>query len=155
MGFQMEDVEFLHIGPEHAEIVGELVHALIDELSDGQADTWQHYRDTAVLVLQLPGVTGAIALKAGRPVGVILLNQCAAIYAGGCFGEITELYVTPEARSDGIAARLVEWAVSQGAALGWHRLEVGAPGQPRWHRSLSFYLRAGFTEVGPRLRRLL
>lgn len=30
-----------------------------------------------------------------------------------------------------------------------------APGQPDWLRILNFYLRNGFDEVGPRLRRLI
>ncbi|MFZ0099806.1 MAG: GNAT family N-acetyltransferase [Gemmobacter sp.] len=148
----MTDIEIVVAKEEHAAIVGGLVHDLIGELSDGQADAPQHYRNTAALVLQLPGVTGALAIRAGQPVGVILLNQCAAIYAGGRFGEITELYVVPEARSGGIAAQLVEWAIAQGRAYNWNRLEVGAPQQPRWRRSLDFYLRTGFVEVGPRLR---
>ena len=38
---------------------------------------------------------------------------------------------------------------------GWPRLEVGAPDVPKWQRSLDFYLRCGFEEVGPRLRLLL
>jgi hypothetical protein len=39
-----------------------------------------------------------------------------------------------------------------GRERGWGRLEVGAPRQPAWERSLNFYLGAGFAEVGPRLR---
>lgn len=32
---------------------------------------------------------------------------------------------------------------------------VGAPHQPEWARTLSFCLRNGFDEVGPRLRRVI
>lgn len=148
----MSGIEIVVAKVDHAAVVGGLVYDLIDELSDGRADTPLHYRNTAALVLQNQAVTGALAIRAGKPVGVILLNECAAIYAGGRFGEITELYVVPEARSGGIAARLVDWAIAQGSANDWNRLEVGAPQQPRWSRSLAFYLRTGFAEVGPRLR---
>ncbi|VCU58913.1 Acetyltransferase, GNAT family [Tritonibacter mobilis] len=94
-------------------------------------------------------------MSEGQPLGVVVLNECAAIYAGGEFGEITELYVRPEARSLGVAARLVEAAIVEATRHGWHRIEVGAPPQPEWARTMQFYLRNGFEEVGPRLRRRL
>jgi GNAT superfamily N-acetyltransferase len=83
------------------------------------------------------------------------MNECAAIYAGGKFGEISELYVRPEYRSNGVAARLLEAAGKHAEECGWKRLEVGAPTQPAWERTLKFYLREGFEEVGPRLRKLV
>lgn len=87
--------------------------------------------------------------------GLLMLNECAAIYAGGRFGEISELYVEPEFRSDGVAAKLIEDAVRLGQGRNWNRLEVGAPDQPVWKRTFDFYLRNGFAEVGPRLRKLI
>ena len=30
-------------------------------------------------------------------------------------------------------------------------IEVGAPDLPRWQRTVDFYKRYGFTEIGPRL----
>jgi len=83
------------------------------------------------------------------------LNECAAIYAGGKFGEISELYVCPEMRSKGIARQFLDHAQIEAVDRGWKRIEVGAPGQPEWQRTLNFYLHNGFEEVGPRLRRLV
>jgi hypothetical protein len=34
---------------------------------------------------------------------------------------------------------------------GWKNIEVGAPDLERWSRSIAFYKRLGFVEVGPRL----
>jgi hypothetical protein len=51
-----------------------------------------------------------------------------------------------------MAAALVHEATKFGKERGWKRLDVGAPGQPSWARTLAFYLSAGFVEVGPRLR---
>ena len=36
-----------------------------------------------------------------------------------------------------------------------NRVEVGAPDVPRWQRTVNFYLKEGFVEVGPRLKYLL
>ena len=49
-----------------------------------------------------------------RDVGVVTLNECAAIYSGGRFGEISELYVVPDYRSKGVGAMLMEAAVALG-----------------------------------------
>jgi len=83
------------------------------------------------------------------------LNECMAIYAGGAFGEISELHVEPDLRSQGVARLLGSHAGAEGQERGWRRIEVGAPAQPDWQRTLRFYLANGFEEVGPRLRRLL
>lgn len=87
----------------------------------------------------------------GRDVGVVTLNECAAIYAGGRFGEISELYVALEYRSKGVGARLIAAAAAFGRDRGWPGLEVGAPSVPAGQRTVDFYLRHGFEEVGPRL----
>ncbi len=143
---------------QDAPVVAGLVGALLSELG-GQTDATQ-LAAVATSLLGTAEVTGSLAFAPEGtdpdvPVAVIMLNQCAAIYAGGLFGEITELYVRPEYRARGVAARLIEAAAATGRARGWARLEVGAPPQPAWQRTLAFYQRNGFLETGPRLRRLL
>ncbi len=87
----------------------------------------------------------------GEPVGLLMLNECAAIYAGGKFGEISEFYVATRHRSAGVGALLVDAAADFGRNRGWLELEVGTPDVPRWQRTVDFYLEYGFKEVGPRL----
>jgi GNAT superfamily N-acetyltransferase len=84
--------------------------------------------------------------SSGEPIGVLTLNECAATHARGRFGEIAELYVVPKARSLDVGG------VGFGREHGWHHLEVGAPAVPRFQRTVGFYLKNGFVEVGPRLR---
>lgn len=135
--------------------VARFVHALLDELSGGKPPAIEEIAEVAEAILSEPRVIAAIAYADDEPVGVMTLNECAAIYAGGKFGEISELYVHPDMRSQGIAQQLLDHAQREARARGWKRIEVGAPGQPAWHRTLNFYLRNGFDEVGPRLRRLI
>lgn len=59
-----------------------------------------------------------------------MLNECAVINSGGRFGEISELYVTPEYRAKGVGARWIEAAAAFGRDRGWPNLEVGAPRVP-------------------------
>ena len=136
-------------------IVSSFVHALLDELSGGKPPAIEGVTEVAEVILAGSSVITAIAYADDDPVGVMTLNECAAIYAGGKFGEISELYVRPDMRSQGVAQQLLDHAQQEARARGWKRIEVGAPSQPDWHRTLTFYLRNGFDEVGPRLRRLV
>jgi len=86
-----------------------------------------------------------------RPVGMMSLDEGHALYAHGSLGEIMELYVDPSQRSSGLGARLIDFAVAFGREQGWSMIEVGAPDLPRWQRTVDFYLRYGFKEIGPRL----
>ena len=138
-----------------AALVAKFVHSLLDELSSGGAPALPDLESAAEAVLRDETVHGLLAFLDQAPVGLVMLNQCAAVYAGGRFGEITELYVLPEQRSKGVARLLLAAAADFGRRAGWRRLEVGAPDQPAWKRTLDFYLREGFEEVGPRLRKLI
>lgn len=134
--------------------LSELVFSLLDELADqGQSHSRQGIQMTASKLFEAGAIVGLIARNDITPVGLLMLNECAAVYAGGYFGEITELYVDPEYRSSGVARELLTEAETLGKARGWQRLEVGAPPQPKWSRSLQFYLKEGFEETGPRLRK--
>lgn len=66
--------------------------------------------------------------------------------------QVSELYVVPQFRTTGAGQKLIGEAVRFGRDRMWARLEVGAPDVPRWERTVSFYRKAGFTEVGPRLK---
>jgi GNAT superfamily N-acetyltransferase len=98
-----------------------------------------------------PEYFGFIAYAKGDPAGYIGLNECASIYAFGRFGEIAELYVKPEHRSNRVGAELIEHAKYFGKNREWSMLEVGAPSVPAWQRTVDFYQRNGFEVVGPRL----
>ena len=134
------------------ELVAVLVGELLSELAGGEACDLDELKKTSQQLMSQALVFPLLAFDGEAPVGVLVLNECAAIYAGGLFGEISELYVRPDYRSYGVAADLLTKAVVFAKDKGWKRLEVGAPDQPAWHRTLKFYLKEGFEEVGPRLR---
>lgn len=136
---------------EDVETVADFVHALLEEISGGNAPNRQSVIMNARSIIAQDSVVAFIAFTGEAPVGALVLNECMAIYAGGRFGEITELYVHPDARSQGVAPHLLDVALAEGRERGWSRLEVGAPGQPKWKRTLDFYLDNGFEEIGPRL----
>ncbi|WP_127111917.1 GNAT family N-acetyltransferase [Shimia sediminis] len=134
--------------------VARLVGSLLEELGGTAPDRDAILKTTSAL-MEEGAVIALLAHDKDEAIGVLMLNECAAIYAGGRFGEITELYVDPRYRSDGVAVALLSAARRVAQAKNWTRFEVGAPNQPAWNRTLQFYLREGFEEVGPRLRKVL
>jgi GNAT superfamily N-acetyltransferase len=135
--------------------VAQFIHALPNERSGGASPSIEDTTRITCAILSEASVFAALAYADDKPVGVMTLNECAAIYAGGKFGEISELYVRPNMTSQGVAQRLLQYARNEGRSRGWKRIEVGAPGQPDWIRTLDFYLRNDFEEVGPRPRSLI
>jgi len=86
----------------------------------------------------------------GETVGFIALHESCALYAGGVFGTIPELYVLSECRSLGVGRGLLEAAVQFGKSCGWRRLEVTPPPLPEFDRTLAFYEQEGFEVTGGR-----
>ena len=140
--------------PAEACVVGGLVCELLKELFPDHYGTLgrESVEESARKVIDQTRVWAFLAKTGdGHYAGVLTLNECAAIYAGGSFGEISELYVKSEYRSLGVGELLIAAASEFGRERGWSNIEVGAPDVPRWQRSVDFYLRNGFEEVGPRL----
>ncbi|MGI9371622.1 MAG: hypothetical protein ACR2OJ_03935 [Hyphomicrobiales bacterium] len=53
-----------------------------------------------------------------------------------------------------MAPKLIAAAEEFAREKGWLRFEVGAPDQPAWNRTFDFYIKEGFEEAGPRLRKV-
>ena len=148
------NVSVTEAAPSDAPTVAALTAALLSELDGGNAAvTASSSEPIAADLLKSGRFWSLIATDPDKiPVGILNLNECAAIYAGGLFGEITELYVHPEARSAGTGRMLIDAAKLFAEERGWKRLEVGAPPEAEWQRTVSFYRACGFMAVGPRLK---
>jgi GNAT superfamily N-acetyltransferase len=96
----------------------------------------------------------------GTAIGVLTLSTSFAVYAGGEYGVIDEMYVRPEWRSRGVGRALVDAVVGIARQRGWFRLDVtgpnaaAAPG-PVADPALRFYLGLGFEPTGQKLRLLV
>lgn len=147
-------ISIIEASKSQSDIVVRMILALLSELDPGGDVDEETLSNTAAKLIgnSRSKVIALLAMEGDDPVGVLLLNECAAIYAGGYFGEISELYVLPSHRSNGVAAQLMDQAKTVAASQQWTRLEVGAPPLPEWSRTESFYLRNGFESIGPRLK---
>jgi GNAT superfamily N-acetyltransferase len=138
-----------------APVVARLVDALLVELSGSSSRYEQRLATAHKLLAEEDRIIGFLVVEEQHALGVIMISENASISGGGAFGVITELYVIPEKRSAGVAKLLVDATTALGRERSWSRVQVGASYQPAWERSLKFYLRNGFVEVGPRLQLLL
>lgn len=146
-----------HAGVEDVDLVTALLFELLAETSrrvdPGGSDSSTLRRTTLQLLKKHDGVWAFMAIDTKqRCVAVLTLNECTALYAGGNFGEISELYIRAGQRSSGAGYRLVSAAVQFGRMRGWSRLEVTPVGVPAWQcRSLDAYTRLGFAQLGPKM----
>lgn len=85
-------------------------------------------------------------------VGIISLTQSQAFYAGGKYGVIDEMYVVPGFRSNNIGSQIIVGLKQIAKLKGWKRLDVTAPTEERWLRTVDFYKRNGFEFTGPKLK---
>lgn len=103
---------------------------------------------------------GARALHAGQlhgflalgevPIGVALCYEAFALYAGGTFGVLSELYVSPPWRHQGVGQALVTTVRALARERQWHSIEVTTPPLPAFDETLRFYEAHGFAVSGGR-----
>ncbi len=93
-----------------------------------------------------------LALTNENPIGIITLTESQAIYTGGKFGIIYELFVKPEFRSKGIGHQLLEFVKIIGKNKVWKRIKVTAPPDSMRKRAVEFYKNNGFVFTGPKLK---
>lgn len=147
-----------------------LVEELLTELGEEGREFTGTDRDKLGSDLKRNLVTGRfLALLAkdasGAAIGVLTLSESFALYAGGEYGVIDEMYVRPQCRGEGIGLALVNEAVAIARARRWFRLDVTGPGGELGETTLGtrrpggpagrFYEKAGFEFTGMKLRLLI
>ena len=92
----------------------------------------------------------ALGESDGKPIAVCTVSYLQAMRTRGRYAIIQEMYVEPESRSTGVGMKVLQLALDHAVASGCRTVELGTP----YHgeRQIQFYRRAGFTEVGARLR---
>ena len=85
-----------------------------------------------------------------RVCAVCTVSFVQAIRTRGRYAIIQEMFVEPDARSTGVGMDVLRFALDHAVAAGCWSVELGTPAHG--DRQIRFYERAGFTEVGARLR---
>ncbi|MBI4003124.1 MAG: GNAT family N-acetyltransferase [Nitrospira defluvii] len=137
--------------PIIAELVGELLHEIMAAIGTKAFEYSQADTETRARSWLAEGTyTALLAYEGEAPMGFLALCESRALYAGGAFGTIPELYVRPLCRSRKVGAMLLAEAKQVARSRGWARLEVTTPPLPQFDRTLAFYEQQGFSISGGR-----
>ena len=98
------------------------------------------------------GAAGFVVIgeEDGRAVAVCTVSYLTALRTQGRYAIIQEMFVAPGRRSSGAGMQVLRYALEQAVAHGCRVVELGTPAPGE--RQIAFYQRAGFAEVGARLR---
>ena len=109
------------------------VEPVLDELTGGGDSGF-------IVIAEVDGVARAVCtasfVRALRTVGRYAIFQ--------------EMYVEPDWRSSGIGKAVIDFALEHAVACGCQVVELGTP--RNGERQIGFYERAGFVNIGARLR---
>lgn len=138
---------------DHVLVLDQL-RALYIEL--GEEESSVQFLDEGLLrSLHAPGRTEIfLAFSSDEAVGLMTITETQAIYAGGAYGVIDEMYVVPSHRSAAVGKALLDKAVEVAREKGWKRLDVTAPTEKKWTRTVDFYKKNGFVFTGPKFKRI-
>jgi GNAT superfamily N-acetyltransferase len=138
------------------DIAIQLLNELYIEL--GEEEESVKYLDQELL--QKITATGTTEIYLARTdnsmaVGIMTITECQSIYAGGYYGLIDEMYIKLEFRSKSIGKQFIEKAREIGAERKWNRIDVTAPTEERWKRTVAFYEKSGFVFTGPKMKLII
>lgn len=149
-------VEIREMSQAHLEGAANMVRDLRTDMNGKEVCAAAEMRAVLEASLGRDDYHGFVAMDAtGKVLGYLGLNRRFAIYAGGVFFQITELFVDLAARRGGSASRLIEAAEAHARFEGGTCLELGAPSQASHPGTHAFYATRGFRIVGPRLSKVL
>jgi GNAT superfamily N-acetyltransferase len=127
-----------------------LVRALLIELGGNPPSAVDLFSIFDRLVTDIDAGFIVVGESASGIVSVCTVSFLDAIRTRGRYAIIQEMFVEPEWRSTGVGMEVLRFALNHAVANGCQTVELGTP----FHgdRQIQFYRRAGFTEVGARLR---
>ena len=126
-----------------------LVRGLLVELGGNPAPAGELYGVFNALV---SGDAGFIVLAEvdGVPRAACTASYATALRTAGRYCILQEMFVEPESRSLGLGQQVIDFALEHAAANSCQVVELGTP--RRGDRQIEFYERAGFENIGARMR---
>ena len=127
-----------------------LVRALLIELGGQPPPADDLFPVFDRLVTDIDAGFIVVGESASGVVSVCTVSFLDAIRTRGRYAIIQEMFVEPEWRSSGVGMEVLQFTLNHAVAHGCQTVELGTP----FHgdRQIQFYRRAGFAEVGARLR---
>jgi GNAT superfamily N-acetyltransferase len=136
----------------HSDVIIRMLRALYLELGE-ESESIAFLKPALIAKLIRNKFTEIYLLEENTTiVGLISITETQAIYAGGKYGVIDEMYVVPEFRKKGAGRKMIEFAKHIAVRKKWLRIDVTAPTESRWKNVISFYEANDFTFTGPKMK---
>jgi GNAT superfamily N-acetyltransferase len=151
-------IEISRIGSEKKELIFHHVSLLLKELEGEESefegiDPEKIYCDMEDMGERYNAFIATAG--SGEVVGIMTVMETFAIYAGGNYAVIDEMYVAPNYRSQGIGKKFLTALKEFARQRKWQRIDVTAPPEEKWNRTVAFYEKEGFVFTGPKMRLVL
>ena len=139
-------------GPDEYTLVIQLLKALYQELGE-ESSSVSFLSEDLIATLTSKSQTSVYLMRSGPEViGIITITESQAIYAGGKYGVIDEMYVIPSHRGREAGKQMIDFVSKKAIEHGWKRVDVTAPTEARWERTRRFYEENGFVFTGPKYK---
>ncbi len=96
-----------------------------------------------------------VAYDGEKAIGFLNIATSLSLFARGEYGIINELWTQSNYRSQGVGLQLLQASFDYAKASGWKRLDVAAPIDNVWKRTIRFYEKNDFAKCGIKLRKWL
>ena len=136
--------------PEDRDEALRLVRSLLIELGGNPASAGELHGVFDQLVNGSDAGFVVIADEDGSARAACTASFQQAIRTAGRYCILQEMYVEPDSRSSGVGQAVLDFALQHAAASGCQVVELGTPRVG--DRQINFYERAGFVNVGDRMR---
>ncbi len=144
-----------HIEFEKATKV-ELIISLLSELYlelGEEAESISYLTTNLVKDILQSGKTEIYLIKCDKAIlGIFSLTESQAIYSGGYYGSLDEMYIKPEYRNNGIGKIGIQKIRMIAKEKGWKRVDVTTPTEKKWETTINFYRNCDFAFTGSKFK---
>ncbi len=137
-----------------ADMIAILVNQLIQEsFANEDKPSAKQIQIAAEDLLANNNAHAIIAYNESEAVGVMTITEAIAVHARGKFGIIMEFFVLPSARSKGVGLKMLDYIHDFSVQNNWRWLELSLPQGGDKQAAEEFFMRNGFHNIGPSLRK--
>lgn len=144
---QANEISFQSATEQDASIVVALLSSLYLELGR-EATSLSFLSPGLVKFIFQDGHTDVLLVKNNYQIaGIITCSGSQAIWAGGKYGTIDEMYIAPEFRRKGLGEACIQKILQLAREKEWRRIVINAP-HAGMKKALKFYEKHGFSYMG-------
>ena len=136
--------------PDDRDEVLRLVRGLLIELGGNPAPVEKLHGVFDELVAGREAGFAVVAEEGGIAKAVCTASFQQAMRTTGWYCIVQEMFVEPESRSTGVGRAILDFTLKHAVATGCNVVELGTPQEGQ--RQIEFYGRAGFVNIGARMR---